>query len=577
MTSLNPKRACEPCRRRKIKCDGLPTCRNCSVAETACHYSTPKKRGPKPAHWRNNRQRQRQNSTSVATESSGADDPPAQPPVDEALFRSPFDNSPVLGTVTANFLSESLTIQTETAVNIHLDLLRGLAAAAPADTVTSIANHCISLYTQYLFGAIPVCHEPTLRATASRYFLQPDDEDDHSAHQSRIFHCFNSRCEREQIAALREITILTALCASVAYAVPAALLPSKHGIAPLFLRAARSTLQIYEDYDLEHPNSSSLSIRLFLSSATQTETGKHGVAFHTLNEAGLIALRMRLYDESSLQGLDPIEETILRNAFWQLYVCDKTALVMKGRPITIHETLFESELTLQTRSRNCVPLFDELWESSNAAVEKHLLEGFHIIRRLWAMAAQVIQAMEDSNPKDTWNTFVEPEAARRRITQLSEAYFEMLTLTPNPPLDTETPESSPTDIGQETSHHPSRLLQRQQTSYLITLHCIKIFVMSSAVQSGMTEVLGLSAEPRTLAMKQIELAQEFLNVLHTVPFLHVQAEGEHCAEKIRRVGSLLLRLECSSEDDTVKHRAKDCTMRFIKILVQLDSKATDLL
>ncbi|KAM6529665.1 hypothetical protein FALCPG4_007794 [Fusarium falciforme] len=145
----------------------------------------------------------------------------------------------------------------------------------------------------------------------------------------------------ERIEVLRSITLLTALCAAVTYVVPESLLPSKYLTAPLFLRAARDTLRIYEDYDLEHPNSSSLSIRLFLSSAIQTASGTHGVAFHILSEAGLIAMRMGLYHESALEGRDALEETLLRNAFWQLYVCDKTALVMKGRPVTIHETLFE--------------------------------------------------------------------------------------------------------------------------------------------------------------------------------------------------------------------------------------------
>lgn len=42
-------------------------------------------------------------------------------------------------------------------------------------------------------------------------------------------------------------------------------------------------LDTYTDHDLEHPKSSSLTIRLFHSSAIQTAT-----AFRILNEAGLI-------------------------------------------------------------------------------------------------------------------------------------------------------------------------------------------------------------------------------------------------------------------------------------------------
>lgn len=97
----------------------------------------------------------------------------------------------------------------------------------------------------------------------------------------------------------------------MSYAVPESLLPTKHLTAPLFVKITRELLHLYHDYDLEHPESSSLTIRMFLSSAIQTSTGTNGVAFHILNEAGLIAMRMRLYCENSLEGRDLIEQQIL--------------------------------------------------------------------------------------------------------------------------------------------------------------------------------------------------------------------------------------------------------------------------
>jgi hypothetical protein len=210
----------------------------------------------------------------------------------------------------------------------------------------------------------------------------PSGADDLADRHARIWRCFAADTEREQVEILRSLTLLTALCADVAYVVPDSLLPDKHLIAPLFLRASRQTLRVYEDYDIEHPNSSSLSIRMLLSSAIQQATGKQEVAFHILNEAGLMAMQMRLYDESSLAGQEPMEENILRNAFWQLYVCDKTALVMKTRPVTIQEPLFEGELTLKDHSQNSVPLFVHGQEQSDAGLEYQLLERFHVIRRL---------------------------------------------------------------------------------------------------------------------------------------------------------------------------------------------------
>lgn len=42
------KRACDACHRRKVKCDGVNPCRNCSSAQLSCTYNAiPQKKGPK--------------------------------------------------------------------------------------------------------------------------------------------------------------------------------------------------------------------------------------------------------------------------------------------------------------------------------------------------------------------------------------------------------------------------------------------------------------------------------------------------------------------------------------------------
>jgi hypothetical protein len=253
------------------------------------------------------------------------------------------------------------------------------------------------------------------------------------------------------------------------------------------------------------------------------------VAFHILSEADLIAMRMGLYDESSLEGRTPIEENLLRNAFWQLYVCDMTVMVMKGRPVTIHESLFETGLTLKTHSRCSVPLFEVCQNPEGAEIEKRLVEGFHIIRRMWAMAARVIQAME-SNFRQSRGEHTDIQARGETIAQLSEAYFKTITLTTNLPTSgwVQSPDEAFLAMNRDSEHCLVDMLQRQRSSSLITLHCIKAFVLNTAIQCNMTEVVGLSAEPLTLAMRQIELAQDFSNVLESIPFLHLQAEGEHC-------------------------------------------------
>ncbi|KAL2162874.1 hypothetical protein VTH06DRAFT_6710 [Thermothelomyces fergusii] len=48
MTATAVKRACDACHRRKVKCDGITPCRNCSASQLACTYNAvPQKKGPK--------------------------------------------------------------------------------------------------------------------------------------------------------------------------------------------------------------------------------------------------------------------------------------------------------------------------------------------------------------------------------------------------------------------------------------------------------------------------------------------------------------------------------------------------
>ncbi|KAL0944839.1 C6 transcription factor [Colletotrichum truncatum] len=526
MPSSSTRRACTICRRRKVKCDGLPTCRNCQAANAPCQYPPPRRRGPKPAKLLDNRPRQPLNTTSPAADQPREAKCLASPTVNVSSSSPVFDSS-LVGGLSPSLLFEPPDIQSQTVVRVHLELLTGLSAASPPITAATIADQCISLYTQYVFGAIPICHEATLRAGVSRFFIPfpivRNTDDDHAW----ALHSFAADDEQERFKVLRNFTLLTALCAVVSYAVPETLLPSKQLTAQLFLRASRNMLAIYEDYDLEQPNSSSLSIRLLLSSAIQQATGKNGLSINILNQAGLLAMRMRLYDETSLEGKDPIEETILRNAFWQLYVCDKTAMVMRNRPVMIHETLFETAFTLKTHSTSSVPLFDHIQGLNGSEVENRLLEGFHVIRRLWTIAADVTQAMKLKFSRSLTSHAVR-ENHGESISKLSEAYLEMINLTNNFPVTADLPGESPIYSIQVGAQHPSDILQRQRTTYLLTIHTIKIFLLNSAIQCDMPQVMGLSAEPQVLAIRQIELTQDFINTLKSVPFLHLQAEGEHC-------------------------------------------------
>ena len=79
------KRACDACHRRKVKCDGINPCRNCSTATLSCTYNAiPQKKGPKGSRAKvisELRETQRQTSLSAKVQSrmNGMPSPPSSP------------------------------------------------------------------------------------------------------------------------------------------------------------------------------------------------------------------------------------------------------------------------------------------------------------------------------------------------------------------------------------------------------------------------------------------------------------------------------------------------------------------
>ena len=90
------KRACDACHRRKVKCDGINPCRNCSAAQLGCTYNAiPQKKGPKGSRAKvisELRETQRQTSLSARVQSclNGAPRPAAAatPQISSGLLTS---------------------------------------------------------------------------------------------------------------------------------------------------------------------------------------------------------------------------------------------------------------------------------------------------------------------------------------------------------------------------------------------------------------------------------------------------------------------------------------------------------
>ncbi|KAL6856321.1 C6 zinc finger domain-containing protein [Trichoderma novae-zelandiae] len=98
------KRACDACHRRKVKCDGINPCRNCSTAQLSCTYNAiPQKKGPKGSRAKIiSELRENQRQTSLAAKVHNRINGGAGAPPDPS-------SAPTLGMLTSDMVKECLS------------------------------------------------------------------------------------------------------------------------------------------------------------------------------------------------------------------------------------------------------------------------------------------------------------------------------------------------------------------------------------------------------------------------------------------------------------------------------------
>jgi hypothetical protein len=106
-----------------------------------------------------------------------------------------------------------------------------------------IADQLITLYMEYLFAISPLVHEPSIRALVT--LLEGDGA---HAFQNPVLASQFSVHTSEDMAGLRNRTLLTALCAFTAYMLPASVLPMREEIGQQFLAVSRETLKLHQDH-----------------------------------------------------------------------------------------------------------------------------------------------------------------------------------------------------------------------------------------------------------------------------------------------------------------------------------------
>ncbi|KAH8897585.1 hypothetical protein GQ53DRAFT_884219 [Thozetella sp. PMI_491] len=514
---MPPSHACDACRRRKVKCDGLPQQPRSVpvIAHQQLQQVPGDARQPSPQSY----------------QSPGS-----------ALI---FDLGVGSGTsIFSSFHHDLGYIQANLVVEVN-------AILAPK-TITDLTCECVEYFFQYLFPNTPIAHEPTIRGAA--ILLAPESH-------STLADLSSSSDFQLQIACLRRFTLITALCSFVTAVIPDTRLAPKIPLSKLFLLASRATLQLYEEYDLQYPDSTSLTIRMWYSAATQNRTGRVGTSYHYHAEAAYLAQRLRLYNEKAVQRESNVESQVLRAIFWLLFLADKTASALETRPPILNELLFDREFDLLDNSEKEEPLLDPSKSINQGSLEARIFVGFHLKRRIWAAAADLMSDMKALSRRKKQG-LVQPVEEELELARLTEAYLLFTGLADQLPTWLRQPDNYGVIVDEEVAAYQKTCFWAQRSNIMTVFHCMKLVILQKCIDHNCTAVMGLNNTSLSWATRKIEISQEFLHELQIV-------------ERIRRVGSTLLELIHNENNETIQNVSRSQFEQLLDLLAKLDSKASD--
>ncbi|KAG5977249.1 hypothetical protein E4U55_006950 [Claviceps digitariae] len=466
-----------------------------------------------------------------------------------------------------------------------------------------VVEQCFNLFFQYLYPLTPLIHEPSLREGFSVFASAPFIGAATTRENTSVGHdipgkisdtppslkppawaeaspeTHSSVVGSEALPFWHEatFTLITAVCAEAAFLLPKELFPEGEAVADLFLRASRDCLSSYLEADLESPNANSITIRYFHSNCFHA-AGKPKFSWHIFGEATRLTQVMRLYEESSLEGLPAVEAEMRRRAFWIVYMGDKSAAILNNRPITMHKYSFDTGITtayptgLEARSSSVGSESDVARPAESHG--RNFITGFNANLKLWQAASDLIvqiRLFQDQvsialNADDQASKAV-PEPERRRLDSL---FVDFITCMDDLPPFLHASYTCATAADSGTSVTEANQFMIQRANLQVSFHCLRMVIMQK-----FEDIAFAGAEQADL--RKTEIVRDMLRVMHEAPFWSLQVNGEPYVEKIRLAGATLLSIICRNQTSPLAARARIDFGILLNILTRLNSKASDAL
>ncbi|APA10006.1 hypothetical protein sscle_05g047760 [Sclerotinia sclerotiorum 1980 UF-70] len=316
-----PRKVCDHCRRRRIRCDGNLPCKQCGNALLNCKREhIPKRRGPKRGSGRVINELRAQNGGAIKTFAESRDSGSGSGGSSSRTGSIDIDIDCWVSNA-ANSSAAQTYIQRPTWHPIMSDISPlsndGTNGIFTTDqfrpTCVSymyLIPTCLDLFLEHLYPIMPLVHMPTLKESINRP-LQ-----------------------------MHEKNLIYSLCA-----ITSTHMSGKNILAPgppsweiagrFFLDEC---IMVRQGYDFVDDRSLSAVISSYFVSTAFFELNQSRKSWYYLREAMTMAQDIGLHEEFKYSGLHPAEELCRRRTFWILYVTERSFAILRHKPLTLSKT-----------------------------------------------------------------------------------------------------------------------------------------------------------------------------------------------------------------------------------------------
>lgn len=392
---------------------------------------------------------------------------------------------------------------------------------APRDSISLI----IALFFDFVYPLTPCIHKPSFMA------------DLHT-----------KREERDPLF----FALVMSTVASTLVQVPRSYVPMERSVVRKLAQRCYEASRHITTAAYDPPTSMHVVIRYFDCVYHFCE-GNDAAQHAAFGEAAHIAVTLRMHEESSYEGLDPIECEVRRRTFWLLFDADKSMSILLGRPIclrdedcTVHfpkelddEYIIHSAYLPQPRGKTA------------------LVSGLNYISRIFALLGEIlvrIRVDKRSPPQGQFAT-----ARLEEVQSLHSRIMGALMHTPEPLRLKQTCRHSrlPAECGgagfrQATFAEVKDFFENpkasranalnpflvMQANLYVTQQLVR-FVVEQYRDELITALQG-SIDEQQVAEDREAVASDLLNILHSIPIQSIATNGPSLVHKVRFVASTLL-------------------------------------